>query len=55
MFNQAVIQEEDSKALHISDLYVSTLLKHPDNVVTVILGKLEKNSKFVNEVHLSLL
>ena len=39
----------------MSDIYVSTLLKCSNDVVPIILGKLEKDSKFVNEVHLSLL
>ena len=39
----------------MSDLFVSTLLDNADDIVPIVLGKLEKDSKFVNEVHLSLL
>ena len=44
MFNQAVIQGEEARALHMCDLYMSTLLDSSNDVVPIILGKLEKDT-----------
>ena len=48
-------QEEDSISLHIINLFQSTLRKCTQDVVPIILGKMEKDLSYVTEINLSLL
>lgn len=55
MFVQAVRQNEDAIALHMSMHFASLLLRSTEQVVPIILTKMQNDATAVNEIQLSIL
>lgn len=55
MFIQAVKQNEDSIALHMSTHFISLLLRSTELVVPMVLNQMQKDHSTINEAKLSLL